>query len=265
MARKHYFSDVQKKEIIERYKNHESRRSISKYFGVTQKVIDRVLKENGLSLVNANKKNNYHESIFEKIDSADKAYWIGFITADGYIHEKRGYLRIKLQNLDRNHLFKFANFIGANKESVKTEFHNITHKPLAKIEISSRKIVDSLIKLNIRQHKSTREKVANIPEEYIRDYLRGLIDGDGSIRPDGSGISLNNSKEVLLFMLNIIIDKFGIAKVKIQNHDHTWKIEYRSKKNVKTILNYLYYDNCTTYLDRKFSLAIAICRPKTRS
>ena len=58
MARKHYFSNVQKKEIIERYKNHESRRSISKYFGVTQKVINRVLKENGYLVARVNSFND---------------------------------------------------------------------------------------------------------------------------------------------------------------------------------------------------------------
>lgn len=265
MPRKHNFSKAQEEDIIKRYKDGESRASISKDFGVTPKVINRILKKNDLKLINAVKKNNYHDDIFDTIDSSDKAYWIGFITADGYIHEDRGCLRIKLQNNDRSHLYKFADFIGAKRESVKTEFHNITGKPLAKIEVGCRKIVNALINLNIRQGKSTREKVANIPKEYIRDYLRGLIDGDGSIRPDGSGISLNNSKDILMFMLNTILEEFGIAKVKIQDHDHTWKIEYRSKDCVKTILNYLYYDDCKMYLDRKFISAKAICRPEISS
>ena len=35
----------------------------------------------------------YNRNIFNKINSEDKAYWLGFITADGYIHKNKHMLR----------------------------------------------------------------------------------------------------------------------------------------------------------------------------
>lgn len=56
MPRKHNFSKAQEEDIIKRYKDGESRASISKDFGVTPKVINRILKKNDLKLINAVKK-----------------------------------------------------------------------------------------------------------------------------------------------------------------------------------------------------------------
>ena len=37
---------------------------------------------------------DYNRHIFDKIDSQEKAYWLGFILADGYLNTERHMLRI---------------------------------------------------------------------------------------------------------------------------------------------------------------------------
>lgn len=64
--------------------------------------------------------------IFNDIDSSEKAYWLGFILADGYINEKKAFMRIKLKECDKNHLDKFVKFIDGDKGMIKYETHNIT-------------------------------------------------------------------------------------------------------------------------------------------
>ena len=59
-----------------------------------------------------------NENFFETIDTEDKAYWLGFIYADGYITKsKTGQhnLGIKLSIKDLAHLQKFALDIKTNK------------------------------------------------------------------------------------------------------------------------------------------------------
>lgn len=264
MGKKIIFSDTDTKEIIKRNNAGESRLSIARSIGVTYKVIDALLKKNGIQPVNAVKKNPYNENIFDEIDTAEKAYWLGFILADGYLHEGRHILRIKLTDGDHEHLLKFAKFIGARPEAVKIEYHNITGNPLCKIEVCNKPITRALYNLGIRQGKSTREKVSKVPEEFVRDYIRGIVDGDGSIRPDGTGVSISNSQEVLTYIRDIFMFKFKTATIKVQEHCNTWKIEFRARKCVKGILEYLYYDGCVA-LDRKYELAKAICRPESSS
>ena len=47
---------------------------------------------------------------FNIIDSSDKAYWIGFICADGHVHRdyKQVCLQIGLSSVDKLHLHKLA-------------------------------------------------------------------------------------------------------------------------------------------------------------
>ena len=50
----------------------------------------------------------YNENFFEKIDSPRKAYWLGFLYADGCILDQRKskILEITLSKNDKNHLQK---------------------------------------------------------------------------------------------------------------------------------------------------------------
>ena len=38
----------------------------------------------------------FDNTIFEKIDSEEKAYWLGFLEADGCLHSGKGDYRIEL-------------------------------------------------------------------------------------------------------------------------------------------------------------------------
>ena len=68
--------------------------------------------------------------IFDKINSQEKAYWLGFILADGYLNVDKHMLRIKLGDKDKHHLEKFIQFIGGSLDMLKSEKHNITGNTL---------------------------------------------------------------------------------------------------------------------------------------
>ena len=70
---------------------------------------------------NRNKANHVNEKYFANIDSANKAYFLGFIMADGnmYQHED-GKLQfsIKIKNTDKDILYKFADEIEFPKDKI---------------------------------------------------------------------------------------------------------------------------------------------------
>ena len=68
----------------------------------------------------------YNRHIFDNIDNPEKAYWLGFIVADGYLNKEKRMLRIKLGDIDKHHLEKFINFLGGDYSMLKSEKHNIT-------------------------------------------------------------------------------------------------------------------------------------------
>ena len=201
---------------------------------------------------------NYNRNIFNKIDNEEKAYWLGFIVADGYLNINKHMLRIKLGNRDRSHLIKFIKFIGGNEEMLKSEIHSETGNENFYVSLYSKEVMNDLLNLGIEQAKSGKEKVCNIDKKYYRDFIRGLWDGDGFIRENLSGIGLVGSEEVLAFVQNYFNDSLGVKPLKIYPRCNTFKIEYRStRKAIPLILNHLYGDKDVA-LDRKKELATKI-------
>lgn len=201
---------------------------------------------------------NYNRNIFNKIDNEEKAYWLGFIVADGYLNINKHMLRIKLGNRDRSHLIKFIKFVGGNEEMLKSEIHSETGNENFYVSLYSKEIMNDLLSLGVEQAKSGKEKVCNIDKKYYRDFIRGLWDGDGFIRENLSGIGLVGSEEVLAFVQNYFNNSLGVKPLKIYPHCNTFKIEYRStRKAIPLILNHLYGDKDVA-LDRKKELATKI-------
>ena len=200
----------------------------------------------------------YNRHIFDTIDTSEKAYWLGFIVADGYLNIDKHMLRIKLGNEDKEHLKKFITFIDGNETMLKSEINNLTGNTQWYVSTYSKEIMLALKNLSVEQGKSGNEHIPIIPQEFYRDFIRGLWDGDGCIRESLTGIGLVGSKECLEFVQHHFQTVLNIKPLKIYEHYHTYKIEYRStKKAIPTILNYLYQEN-DIGLTRKQELATKI-------
>lgn len=194
---------------------------------------------------------DYNRHIFDIIDNEEKAYWLGFIIADGYLNLDKHMLRIKLGNKDKQHLIKF---IDGKEEMLKSEIHSITGNENYYVSLYSKEITEALQKLGVEQAKSGKEKMCTIKPRYYKDFIRGLWDGDGFIRENLSGIGLVGSYEILNFVQQFFKEQLNILPLKIYEHCNTYKIEYRSKKRAIPIITHFLYDNNQICLDRKKEL-----------
>jgi intein/homing endonuclease len=206
---------------------------------------------------------DFNESFFETIDSEEKAYWLGFIAADGCIlivnkNSNPSYrLSIGLSEKDLNHLEKFKKSIELNHKLYKRE-NKYNYKDQLSIKISyhirihSKKMFNDLLDKGITPRKSlTLKPPLNVPEDLIRHWIRGYFDGDGSVgirkNIDTLSIQLSGTKEVLEFIL--------------KESEIDWKIRLRDRSKAHFIggshskaLKFLslIYLNSNIYLDRKF-------------
>ena len=197
----------------------------------------------------------YNRHVFDTINTNEKAYWLGFIVADGYLNDNKNMLRIKLGDKDKRHLEKFIKFLDGDDSMLKKEINNITGNVQWYVSTYAPQIHDALKQLKVEQAKSGKEHIAPIDSCYYRDFIRGLWDGDGFIRENLSGIGLVGSYECLAFVQEVFKTELKIQPLKIYSHCNTYKIEYRStKKSIPLIMNYLYQDKDVA-LDRKMELA----------
>lgn len=216
-------------------------------------------------------KYKYNKDYFEKIDAEDKAYWLGFLYADGSIN--RFYKNDKLRSMtlelglavqDRNHLEKFKQCTESNIPIFeKTNKLNGKEYKSVRIQWNNTKVCYDLCDLGCTPHKTYDIRMPSydiVPKKFMRDFLRGFFDGDGCI-----SISEMNGKPHIQVtitgiedMLNdicsyLILENVIRVKPKIR-HDKRSKacsvFFYGSDSN-KELLDYLYKDS-TIYLDRKY-------------
>ena len=71
--------------IAKKYQNNWSQQKIADFYKVSRTVIKRILEiqNNGIVIRDRTSKYKYQQDIFENIDTAEKAYWLGFLAADG--------------------------------------------------------------------------------------------------------------------------------------------------------------------------------------
>lgn len=127
------------------------------------------------------KKYFYDEDFFENINNEEKAYFLGFVFADGsvvYDEKKFIYqLTLKLHTKDTHIL---ESFIKSVNGEMKVWKHG--QREISEVHFSGKKITNDLIKLGATPKKTFTLCYPNIDKNLERHFLRGYFDGDGCIR-----------------------------------------------------------------------------------
>jgi transposase-like protein len=229
--------------------------------GIARTKVARIVKINDNELVNHLKnegvevKNgiyNHNISVFEQIDTEEKAYWLGFIYADGYVtNSDRFALEISLKKSDKNHLAKFRSFLMSDaKISDKTIYLRGKEYQASRIIIHSKKIVEDLISKGCVPRKSlilTFPTADILPHTLVRHFIRGYFDGDGSIQViyKSANIEVLGTKT----FLSEIANKYDIP-LELRGHGQTWGLHFGKKiYTIRFILDI--YTNQSIALDRK--------------
>lgn len=123
-----------------------------------------------------------NEEYFAHIDSTEKAYWLGFILADGNICHIDTYsvrFTLSLATKDEAHLDAFIQAIGANPEKKRARrSHNSTQ---AAVCISNRTFCEHLIRAGCVPRKSKVVRFPTLPDSLAQALLLGYFDGDGTL------------------------------------------------------------------------------------
>ena len=196
---------------------------------------------------------DFNESFFETIDSEEKAYWLGFIAADGCLSLKIYKMTLSQAEKDLNHLIKFQKSIDSNHKLCKRinkKQNTISYNLL----LHSKKMYNDLVDKGITPRKSlTLKPPLNVPENLIQHWIRGYFDGDGSVHIRKSKntlrFSITGTKEVLEF---INLQNNSFLRVHDSKRSKAKKIEGSSLKT-RNFLHYI-YDDSAIFLDRKKNL-----------
>lgn len=193
--------------------------------------------------------------------SDNMAYVLGFLYADGCIMKSR--YRIKFSSNDQDLLINIRNILQSDYPILPYLRKNRRFPNFSTI-VDSKKMYLDLQNLGLTPQKSKSMKLPYIPQEYFPHFIRGYLDGDGSIYYDKptplSNIRLNTSfscgSHNFLDKLQKSISQ--ILGIKHQNvisnrkRRNAYCIRYSTKDSLK-FLEYIYQNSVPeTRLERKF-------------
>ena len=230
--------------------------------------INMVLRKIGITRPNGTQAKINHD-YFENIDSEHKAYWLGFIYADGSItkkvYEKGSYtyrLRMELMFEDKYILEQMA--LDLESDLKPKEYYNDTssfegyNKPkhTAYIMFSSKKMGEDLVKLGVVPNKTLILKsLPSIPDNLMKHFIRGYFDGDGSVyltKDNTIKTVFYGTHDFINSIQDFLIKELDLTKKKITDQKEA-NVSFvgMAKQESEKLYHYM-YDEATIFLNRKY-------------
>lgn len=268
--------------LIKEYESGKSLAQIGKECGNSYTTLSRMLKRAGIQVINRQNELRFNENVFDIIDTDEKAYWLGFIWADGNIRSIRkgkkpvyGF-EITLCEQDYEHLVKFNTFM--EHKSLNLERKVIKQKDKEFVayrwKISNKHLWEILNNYGCIPNKSLvlkfPDKNTFTDPKLIYSFIRGYFDGDGCI----SYTDPSHSRPLISVLgtedfLNNLDEYF------FKDNTH---LNFNSKKNNTTkvyskvgakalAFMYMLYYKSNIYLERKYQkfLYFKDCRFKAKA
>lgn len=246
MPFKYNLTIAEEKEIVEMYMNHMSIDNISKKYPMSPSTIGKILKRNGVEM-RKHYRCTFDEHYFDLINTSNKAYLLGFIYADGCINKNHS-LSFTQHEKDIEILECFVRELQATNKITQ-----VKGKPHVRLNFCSKHMCDTLRAMGCGGNKTFALTFPDIDMQFIYDFIRGFMDGDGCI----SICSRKNKKYInlsftgTLDMMTTLKNIFEVDN-KITEYRHAYSLNIGKTQDVKRILTKI-YDNANLYLSRKYN------------
>lgn len=206
---------------------------------------------------------NINESYFQTIDSAEKAYWLGWIISDGAItnqpEKSKFQLELTIKQEDESILHLLEADLGVvNKVYPSQQIYR-------RFSLGCKQIIQDLEKLGISQNKTFSVKVPCFNPQYNSAFLRGLFDGDGGFthyqRASGqicNELSFCGNEYIIQWVQQTLFKELPTLSKNSITEEHSIKrIRWSKKSDLIMLRDYLYKNHNNHYLERKYNLIYA--------
>lgn len=250
--------------FISKNYNSMSATQIGEILGFSKSQIDGKISK--LNLDKKQRKKN--DMYFSKIDTSLKAYFLGFIYADGYIiynPQNANYeLGMSLQSQDKYILDRLNDELGGEFKIYHNKPKTVIMKKINNKEIHSghsdtlriysKNIVEDLISLGIVTNKSSKDVFPAIDNDFFFDFLRGYIDGDGCYYTYNNYVYMHItcSSEKPLNYIQEELYRYNIKTHLYQENFKKYRLMCTNTKEMNKLVNCLYYKDDLFYLKRKY-------------
>lgn len=242
-------------------------KEIANHLGISRSAVNRRLRALELNVPNYHNALKFDNTVFDSINSEEKAYWLGFLFADGYVSSDKNTVAVSLKDTDSGHLTKLKNFFKATN-------HTVSHRKVrsngkeydaCSFQVCDKHLKSRLIELGCHPRKSLILTFPNASifanPDLVYPFIRGYVDGDGCLTFSKSGrleISILGTEAFLSGIQKAFPDRF-----KSIHHIKRTKSDICKISNTGTNADYvanILYQGANIYLQRKFDRFAVLSR-----
>lgn len=197
------------------------------------------------------------ENYFHTIDTEKKAYFLGLILTDGNVfvnkNGRQTSISITQNEMDSYLLQEFLNEINANTRV------NSDGRGTCQAAVRSNIMAEDLLSYGIKERKTLETYLPTIDDKLMRHMIRGIFDGDGSIRAAKNknnkfqqAFSFCGTERLMSDLATYVSKCLNINKPTIYSYKNRnlSEVKWQSAKACMRIGEWLYTD-ATIYMIRK--------------
>lgn len=189
VSKTNYYSEEFKEMVVQEYVQGFDSTELSNKHDLNKGTLMDWVRKRGKSRLSGPDTKIGNVNYFDIIDSEEKAYWLGYIMADGSVslYNNQYSLKLTTQKNDANTIKDFLESINSTNKiyygignylKVNGEYNEY-----ARCSLTSKHMISRLIELGVVPNKSGKEKIpAEIKGTNLeKHFIRGYFDGDGTV------------------------------------------------------------------------------------
>lgn len=231
------------------------------------------------NVLGLHKQRVFNNRYFLNIDTPEKAYWLGFLYADGNVHidvENHNYeISMNLQRDDR-YILERLNSIFGNVFKIKDKdtphrfiIDRYCDTQLSTLRMYSKQMANDLIKNGVVPDKTHRKEYPIVRDNLFIDFFRGYYDGNGCIsgsmyyrkRRWRMNITTPNG-DFALFCQKKLSELYGIESKVYKLNDLKYRVCIFKISAMKQLGELMYADDNSPKLLRKYNIYISNLGPQ---
>lgn len=241
------------------------------------RTVANILRKNNVILKEPGSENKvFNDTFFEIIDTEEKAYFLGFIYADGNIRIGKNnshLLQIELEQSDDYILKELVKCLEYKTKVKDYKNETVIYKDKelnyfirenrfdnysklyngCSLQVSNKKIYEDLLTLGVKPRKTFNMDFPIINKDLYRHFIRGYFDGDGTFSSNKICFyGQHNFLQEIKIIIENDISSLNNNKIFDKKNEKVSMLTYGNKQGIIDIYHY-FYDNSKYYLKRKFN------------
>lgn len=190
------------------------------------------------------------------------AYAVGLFTADGSMSIDGRHF--DFTSKEEEQVKTFAKCMQLKNKISRKSRSNSIEKNYFHVQFGDVKLYKYFQSIGLQSKKSLTIKKVEVPDEFFPDFLRGYLDGDGTVQlsdhPQSKIQQLrirfySGSKEFLMWLNSKIKSSISVTGGSVKEGVRAWWLVY-CKRDSLELIHYLYYSDNIPMLKRKSKVAL---------